>query len=125
MHPSSVANVGRGLTAWQSAATSWYLSTAIAIFSFCGKLFTYGHTNMDPHLLWKQSRSPLIIWAPAGALRKCTARSYCTPCWTNLIILCGKNGESITPESPCSSLRIHFRCRSLGCAWQQSHGSCY
>ncbi len=37
------------------------------------------HTNMFPHILWRQSRPPPVIWAPAGGLRKCTARSYCTP----------------------------------------------
>jgi hypothetical protein len=47
-----------------------------------GALFLYGYTNMDPYLLWKPTcpPPPLIIWAPAGGLRKSTARSYCTPC---------------------------------------------
>ncbi len=35
---------------------------------------------MSPHILWKQSCPPPIILAPAGGLRKCTARSYRTSC---------------------------------------------
>jgi hypothetical protein len=46
----------------------------------CGRFFANGYTNINPHLLWRQSRPPTIIWASAGCLRKCTARSYPTPC---------------------------------------------
>jgi hypothetical protein len=46
----------------------------------CGRFFANGYTNINPHLLWRQSHSPPIIWASAGGLRKCTARSYRTPC---------------------------------------------
>jgi hypothetical protein len=48
--------------------------------SCCGRLFAYGYTNINPYLLWRQSCPPRIIWALAGGLRKCNARSYRTPC---------------------------------------------
>jgi hypothetical protein len=38
----------------------------------------YGDTNMDPHLLWKQPRPPLIIWAHRRP-EKVHAQNYCVP----------------------------------------------
>ncbi len=61
-------------------AISWRFAAAIATSSLNGRLFTYGYTIMSRTFLWKQPHPFLIIWAQAGGLRKCTARSYCTAC---------------------------------------------
>jgi hypothetical protein len=61
-------------------ATSWHLAAVIANAAFVGDFYNLVYTNMFPHILWRQSRPLPIIWAPAGGLRKCTARSYCKPC---------------------------------------------
>jgi hypothetical protein len=44
------------------AKTAWRNATYFSAFvhrhhpcSFCMRLFAYGDTNMDPHLLWKQT----------------------------------------------------------------------
>jgi hypothetical protein len=78
--PTSVAKSVMAKTAVRSAATSWCLAVVIANAAFVGDFLHTLYTNMFPQILWRQSRPPPIIWAPAEGLRKCTARSYCTPC---------------------------------------------
>jgi hypothetical protein len=75
-HPSSLANAK---TAWWSAGTSWHLYAAIATTILWGTFQIWLYQHRPPR---EQIHPPLIIWAPAEGLRKCTARSYCTPCIT-------------------------------------------
>jgi hypothetical protein len=103
MPPNSVATSATAKMAWRSAATSWCMAAVIAIATFAGDLLPMVHTNMSPHILWKQSQPPPVIWAPARGLRKSTARSWLNTLYVGPHLLIANTQGGSPPLPPCRS----------------------